>query len=231
MSATIHEKKSTTMKHIKEGEFSLLVSDYNKYTNYFNCIFKELNGKDYIKVLSLNKKDGMGVIKFKAPDVIPLKQLLKSKQNQLGYKQTETLFINLSKQMLNLEKDNYTNILFNINDIVVINSIHAVPVFLYLNTEFFSPIIDEKIEILLPFMKNNLFLSPELKEVKTIPSSLHFKSSYYSIGMIVSYCINNESFEKKDNDEILEVILNTKLYFAIKRCLEIEPIDRFLLFI
>ena len=80
-------------------------------------------------------------------------------------------------------------------------------------------------------MKNNLFLSPELKEVKTIPSSLHFKSSYYSIGMLVSYCINNEGFEKKDNDEILQVILNTKLYFAIKRSLEIEPTDRFLLFI
>ena len=115
----IHEKKSTTMNHIKEDEFSLLVSDYNKYTNYFNSIFKEINSKDYIKVLSLNKKDGMGVIKFKAPDVIPLKQLLKSKQNQLGYKQTETLFINLSKQMLNLEKDNYTNLLFNINDSLI----------------------------------------------------------------------------------------------------------------
>ena len=55
MSTTIHEKKSTTMNHIKENEFSLLVSDYDKYTNYFNCIFKEINSKDYIKVLSLNK--------------------------------------------------------------------------------------------------------------------------------------------------------------------------------
>ena len=80
-------------------------------------------------------------------------------------------------------------------------------------------------------MKNNLFISPELKEVKTIPSSLHFKSSYYSIGMLVLYCINNENFEKKDGNEILEVILETKLYFAIKRCIEIESIDRFLLFI
>ena len=85
MSTTTHEKKSTTMNHIKENEFSLLVSDYDKYTNYFNCIFKEINSKDYIKVLSLNKKDNNALVKFKAPDVIPLKQLLKSKQNQLGY--------------------------------------------------------------------------------------------------------------------------------------------------
>ena len=49
--------------------------------------------------------------------------------------------------------------------------------------------------------------------------------------MLVLYCINNENFEKKDSNEILEVILETKLYFAIKRCIEIEPIDRFLLFI
>ena len=41
--------------------------------------------------------------------------------------------------MLNLEKDNHTNLLFNINDILVINSIHAVPVFLYLNTGFSLP--------------------------------------------------------------------------------------------
>ena len=68
-------------------------------------------------------------------------------------------------------------------------------------------------------------------KVKTIPSSLHFKSSYYSIGMLISFCINNENFEKKDTEQILEVILNTKLYFAIKRCLEIKPTDRFLLFI
>lgn len=228
---TVYKKKSTTINHIKENEFSLLVNDYNKYTNYFNSIFKEINNKDYIKVLSFNKKDDVSVIKFKAPDVIPLKQLLKSKQNQLGYKQSETLFINLSNQMLNLEKDNHTNLLFNINDIVVINSIHAVPVFLYLNTEFFSPITDNSIEIVLPFMKNNLFLSPELMKVKTIPSSLHFKSSYYSIGLLISFCINNENFEKKDAEQILEVILNTKLYFAIKRCLEIKPTDRFLLFI
>ena len=133
--------------------------------------------------------------------------------------------------MLSLEKDNHSNFLFNINDIVVINSIHAVPVFLYLNTEFFSPITDNSIEIVLPFLKNNLFLSPELMKVKTIPSSLHFKSSYYSIGMLISFCINNENFEKKDTEQILEVILNTKLYFAIKRCLEIKPTDRFLLFI
>ena len=65
-------------------------------------------------------------------------------------------------------------------------------------------------------MKNNLFISPELKKVKTIPSSLHFKSSYYSIGMLVLYCINNENFEKKDNHEILELISILKIYFAIK---------------
>jgi hypothetical protein len=230
----IYEKNNIIIKLDKEGHYTIIIEDYNTYNHYHTNIVETLKQYNYIKVISNSKKNNIAIILFEARDIIFLKDLLKSKQYQLGYKQCETLFLNLSEQIKSLEKDNFSNLFFNINDIIVINSTSAVPIFLFLNTEFFSPIKNDFIEITSPFMKTNPFISPELRLVKDIPSNVHFKSTYYSVGLLLCFCINKETFEKKKDTDLLEiinVILNTKLYFTLKRCFENKPDDRFLLYI
>jgi|UniRef100_A0A6C0IS41 hypothetical protein len=227
----IYQKSNISITLEKNKSYNMLIQDFDKYKNYHNNILKILKDYKYISVTSSEKNKEQAFIKFESSDVIPLKELLKSKQNQLGYKQSETLFISLSNQTMNLEKDMVSNLFFSIDDIVVINSSSAVPIFLYLNTQFFSPIEDNFVEISSPFMKNKLFISPELKELKDIPSKIHFKSTYYSIGLLICFCINREDFKTKDLEQAIGVILHTKLYFALKRCFEFKPSDRFLLYI
>ena len=161
--------------------------------------------------------------------------LLKNKKNKLGYKQSETLFIFFQNLIKSLEKDNCSNLLININDIMVINPRMAIPNFFYMNTKYLLPIKENKLEITIPFLKNNHFLSPELLNIKEIPSYINKKSIYFSIGVLISYVINSTIFKKnytqEDIIDNLDTIYQTKLYYAVIRCFNKSPEDRFLLYI
>ena len=82
--------------------------------------------------------------------------------------------------------------------------------------------------------KNIAFHSPEFKEFiskKTLPYTLHFKSGYYSFGLLCMYCYISRSarppFQKDhDHDEILSSIINTKIYWFLKRVLHENPSER-----
>ena len=82
--------------------------------------------------------------------------------------------------------------------------------------------------------KNIAFYSPEFKEFiskKTLPYTLHFKSGYYSFGLLCMYCYISRSAAtpKKqaltlEND--LTPIINTKIYWFLKRVLQENPSER-----
>ena len=44
--------------------------------------------------------------------------------------------------------------------------------FLYLNTEKFLPLKDKKVEIKMPFNKNQLYFSPEMRKLKSFPAEI-----------------------------------------------------------
>jgi hypothetical protein len=85
--------------------------------------------------------------------------------------------------------------------------------------------------------KNIAFHSPEFKEFiskKTLPYTLHFKSGYYSFGLLCAYCYISRSaavsgaISKKDSahEAILSSIVNTKIYWFLKRVLDENPSER-----
>ena len=86
--------------------------------------------------------------------------------------------------------------------------------------------------------KNIAFYSPEFKEFiskKTLPYTLNFKSGYYSFGLLCMYCYISRSaaaaatvVSKKDHEheEILAPIVNTKIYWFLKRVLQENPSER-----
>ena len=100
---------------------------------------------------------------------------------------------------------------------------------MYLSNEYLKDIDtnEETIMISSPFTSKDFFLSPELLEVKVIPSYINYKTSYFSLGQLI---VNLFS---EDENEILENIhiKNTKLYFSLERMLEKDPTNRSIIFI
>ena len=99
-----------------------------------------------------------------------------------------------------------------------------------------SPYQKEYTTIATTTTKNISFHSPEFKEFiskKILPYTLHFKSGYYSFGLLCMYCYISRSVAaaKKDNDhhdhhENLSSIINTKIYWFLKRVLHENPSER-----
>jgi len=92
--------------------------------------------------------------------------------------------------------------------------------------------------------KNKAFISPEFKEFiskKTLPYSIHFKSGYYSFGLLCIYCFVSKTAlivpvtpvtpvaapaTKADITSILDPIKNTKIYWFLMRVLHENPSER-----
>jgi hypothetical protein len=102
---------------------------------------------------------------------------------------------------------------------------------------------DEKnILIKYPFTINDFFWSPELSQVKEIPSFINYKVSYFSLGCLLLYgLLGDDDFIKDDEEHLRQdkikiqmntlFIKNTKLYWLLERCLVEEPKNRSILFI
>tara|TARA_B110000977_G_scaffold189447_1_gene258955 strand:- start:315 stop:1037 length:723 start_codon:yes stop_codon:yes gene_type:complete len=235
--------KTDTCKIDKsKNKYKFSYKDGEKYTNFFEKIKKNI-ANDIVS----QKKNASFTIK--ASKVEGLKDLLKRKQT-LSYRHLKQLFTQLNKQLQSLEEDGYCNLFLDINDIVRIETFDETQqggtggdiFFLYLNTHNFLPIKDSFVKITTPFKKNNLFFSPEMKKIKTIPSIIHMNSQIYSLALLVTYCCklsnkySNINFKKLDLQydkfsDYLSNIENTKIYWALLRCLVDNPKDRVSLYI
>lgn len=80
---------------------------------------------------------------------------------------------------------------------------------------------------------NTAFISPEFKDFiskKTLPYSIHFKSGYYSFGLLCVYCfVSKTAVAPATNaavDAVLAPIIHTKIYWFLKRVLDENPTAR-----
>ena len=154
---------------------------------------------------------------------------------------------------------------YNPDKIVVIDDTK----FLYLSSEYLldinidseyyqlynqDNINDQLVTITYPFSQNDFFQSPELELLKEIPSRVHYKTSYYSLGCLLIYALIGDKKYIEENDDYDDYetrlpesrlperktliksldfipIKGTQLYNLIKRCLEDDPNKRCILFI
>ena len=177
-----------------------------------------------------------------ATKIEPLSSLLKRNKKHLPYSIMEILIESIGRQLHELEMENKGISSFNLDDIKVFydsDSIH----FAITNEDKIHDIDDEhQLTISAPYQKeyttttakNIAFHSPEFKEFiskKTIPYTLHFKSGYYSFGLLCMYCYVSRSASpplQKDHDieQILAPIINTKIYWFLKWVLHENPSER-----
>jgi hypothetical protein len=81
--------------------------------------------------------------------------------------------------------------------------------------------------------KNNLFLSPEIVNIKNIPSTINYKACYYSFGLLLLKIFINVD-DIKNNDDFVtksKSIHGLPCYWFIKNLLERNHNDRHILYI
>lgn len=124
--------------------------------------------------------------------------------------------------------------------------------FAYLGSEFVSEIkpidpdqdnnLDNRTQICYPFSPTDFFVSPELLKITELPSYVHYKTAYFSMGCLIIYALlNNTDFyteylQHHQSDKIIAAlhphpINDTKLYWLLSRCLLEDPERRTILLI
>jgi hypothetical protein len=196
-----------------------------------------------------------------AKKIEPLSSFIKRHKKHLEYEVIESLIESIGRQLQHLERENMGIASFNIDDITVFHA-HAADTVADTTaaaaaTVHFAITNDDKIHeineehhlvINAPYpkeytnsatstTKNKGFHSPEFKEFiskKKVPYEIHFKSGYYSFGLLCMYCYVSRATthttthtpSEKHLDEILAPIINTKIYWFLKQVLQEDPTSR-----
>jgi hypothetical protein len=175
----------------------------------------------------------------------PLTSLLKRNKKHLDYITMEKLIESIGRQLHNLEAENKGISSFNLDDITVFYADADADddVYFAITNEDKIHDIDDEHQLLIttPYQKeytttptattrNISFQSPEFKEFaskKTIPYKVHFKSGYYSFGLLCLYCYVSRTLVAADNfDQVLAPIIHTKIYWFLKWVLNEHPAER-----
>jgi hypothetical protein len=176
-----------------------------------------------------NDNEKNQTIIFTAESVEPLTALaLKNNVTQM--------IMSLSKQLEYFNDNNLAFYGFDKDDIIVIND----TLFLIVNNKYSKTLDKERtLTFYGPFSKP-FFSSPELIDLKCLPAKINYQTSYYSLGALIIYYLFNSHLNFRNfiglkreslNDKVFESILNTKLYWFLKRCLNDNPKKRILLYL
>ena len=140
----------------------------------------------------------------------------------------------LTKQINYLSIINYGFYGFDIQDILVIND----DLFLICSGDYLKSLTNNSNIIFYEPIKNPYFGSPDILTLTSLPSTIDFKCIYYSLGALIVYCLLNEYLlvgnEIKSDEEIenkLIPLLDTKIYWFLKRCLKTNCKKRLMLLI
>lgn len=221
------------MKVIYHNDKTKIEQKNKKHWNFFMEL-NESNKKfwlnfpyELLKIID-EKKEGANQKKMtvEAESVMPLKKLLKKHDKKLPYHMCMELLFNIGNQIQTLESLDIGIAFIDLDDIIVINE----TTFLFINDKKIMNIKNNQIVIDTP-LKKNMFFSPELKLIKKLPTKISYKSSFFSLGLIIAFCYFNFNLDGKEIKKKLRPIMTTKLYWALLRLLEQNPRDRYYLII
>ena len=195
--------------------------------------------------------DDYTTLRFKAVSVKPFPQFIEEQSKVRG---SPNLSINLAANMISnlsaqlshlITKESQTIIGYAPENIIVLND----NTFAFLDSELVAeidPVGKEMATISCPFKVTDFFASPEILKITELPSYVHYKTSYFSLGCLLLYALTEGRLEEDDfykeylkelNCEKIHEYLtglhfkNTKLYWLLSRCLVEEPKKRSILFI
>lgn len=220
----IYDDSEISINKKKKNEFVMLIKnwdgDYNKFWDNFPV--------SLMKVVKIDaKSEDTQEIVIKAEKMEMLSDLIK-RNKTMDYTDCLVLLKDIGNQIQSLEMFNMGIPFFKPSDILVVDSRH----YFIINTSRILMVSNKTLTINTPY-KRSSFFTPELQELTGIPAKISWKSAYYSLASLVLTCLTGEFLlgNKSSAGEILDKLYATKLYWALMRCLETEPKDRYYLII
>ena len=204
----IYQNKNITL-FSSNGQYYAKILNYPEHKDFFDNFFKNEN-REYTFECELY-----------VDEINTLDYLLKN--NKGNKKMFEDLFLCLVEQIKYLETHQLTIPVLNVRDVLYLR-IRENYAFYFLNPKKVFSLNNEKIIINKLFDKND-FTSKELNDIEEIPNTSILKTaSYWSLGKLLEYCLRTIDIEIED-------IKFQQLYWALKKCLELHPKHRYLLFV
>jgi hypothetical protein len=243
------------MVEIYSNDSLKIIQDKNNKTIY-NIVFFY---KNTALIRSLTKSrliqgsttiDDYSSIRFKALSVTSLSKYIQDHKMETG---SSKLSINIAAKMVSdltkqlnylIKNENSTILGYNVENIIVIDG----ETFAFLGSDLVTDINvvtdinEEMLMISTPFTHKDFFIAPELFKINELPSYVHFKVAYFSLGCLILYALFSddefytEYLKHQHSGKIQEYldshhIKNTKLYWLLSRCLVEDPKNRSILFI
>jgi hypothetical protein len=231
---------------LKKDEYKIAKNkrDYNIFNIFFyntNRNNREKLIKSFIKtkiIRGATVTNDYTLVTFNAKTIKTLNQFqeelwIKNKTKQLPFSDILRMTYQLSTQLKYIiENYKETFLGYNKENILVIDDTD----FLYLppNHDLYNINSEDNITITSPFNSKDFYLSPEMSKLKEIPSYIHYKCVYYSLGYLLIDCLQVQNQNQTQNQNILLdnlLLKETKLYYFIKRALSEDPKNRFLLYL
>lgn len=153
---------------------------------------------------------------FQANSIIPINDYIK--KINWSYIKSLEFISSLLKQLQILYKDGYCFYGLNMDNIIVINE----NIFLQISTEYLVPIKKDHLMLAVPFSKK-IFISPEIININSLPTTIPYKSIYYSLSSLCFYLLfkkNTIEIGLEEIKECMKSIIGTKLYWFLLRGLE-----------
>ena len=209
---SIYSNSNVIIEKVKDS-YKLTIKNNHLFNEYYSYLSNSISNIKQDKQVKGNRE-----IIF---DCDSIEKLNKKNRELHTYIDYEKFFLWFGNMLNVLEKDKHCLLFIDIEDFMVININKNEKILLFLNSDKFLKLDDDKMEIESPFSKKNLFLSPELYKVDKILLQKFKKSIFYSISVFITHCLNNINEITETNfEKQLESINNTKLYFALIRCLK-----------
>jgi hypothetical protein len=215
----IYKSQSLTIRNI--NELYIINSSYN---NYIHHCLHSLNIKPEKNAISSE-------IKIQLDSIISLQDYLDNKPDKLlDVDNVNFIIQDVVNQIQYLEGNNKTVSYFSIRDFLILNNTSC----LFIGLDKLYDFNKQGKYNLQDIIKNKSdgFMSPELLSVTKIPSSIHYKSCYYSFGLLLlKIFIDVDLTNIKDYAEKSKSIHGLPCYWFIQNTLEKITSDRHILFI
>lgn len=219
--------KSSTVTLKKTGkDWDLTVNwEGNKRRFWINFPFPLL------KIIAQEKVDDTKKrFTIKAENIQLLSTFIKKRNNRVDYNNALYMLYDLGNQLLTLERF-YLGIPFlSLHDIIVVENKDKIH-FFYINDEKVYNISSSKLMVVDTPHEKSPFLSPEMKKSNKLPITLNFKSAFYSLASLVTFCLFNKHVTLENKDDLLAPIYTSALYWALMRMLIDKPENRFYMII
>tara|TARA_X000000368_G_scaffold380821_1_gene336882 strand:+ start:2137 stop:2766 length:630 start_codon:yes stop_codon:yes gene_type:complete len=207
----VYKNKYISITSLK-NKYIFEIFEYLQYKTFFDTFLNNINVKD---------KNNFKITIY-ANEINTLEFLLNN--NRITEIDCKHIFLFLLKQLKSLEKYNLTIPVYNLKDIIYFK-IGDKYSYYFLNLSYIFDTDKSKNIIIKKLFIKNEFASNELQNLFEIPNtSILSTASYWSLAKIVECSL-------KSMDKTLLDVKYSKLYWALKKCLEKNPKHRYLIFI